>query len=103
MITLPMLLMGVLYGIGRVHSRNLADGLIVGLPVLVLIACGIAPTIRVTVRIDDGNRGRRLIEGNEVELEWVPEGPGWPSAGVNWDEAVRRCQHLSYGTIAKIS
>ena len=95
MITLPMLLMGVLYGVGRVHSRRLADGLIVGLPLLVLIACGIAPTIRVAGRIDDGDRGRRLIEGNEVELEWAPEGPGWPSDGVSWDEAVRRCQHLS--------
>jgi hypothetical protein len=33
----------------------------------------------VLTRIDDGDRGARLIEGNGVTLIWAPEGPGW-----NW-------------------
>jgi hypothetical protein len=30
-------------------------------------------------RVDDGDRGARLVEGNGVTLVWAPEGPGW-----NW-------------------
>ena len=33
----------------------------------------------VLTRVDDGNRGARLIEGNGVTLIWAPEGPGWNS------------------------
>ena len=30
-------------------------------------------------RVDDGDRGARLVEGAEVTLVWAPQGPGW-----NW-------------------
>jgi hypothetical protein len=35
----------------------------------------------VLTRVDDGDRGARLIEGNGVTLIWAPEGPGW-----NWKQ-----------------
>ncbi len=34
-----------------------------------------------TAREDDGDRGARLIEGNNVTLVWAPKGPGW-----NWKQ-----------------
>jgi hypothetical protein len=46
-------------------------------------------------RYDDGDRGRRLVEGNGVKLVWAPAGPGWPTNGLNWNEASRRCRYLS--------
>jgi hypothetical protein len=95
MITLPMFLIGALYGLGFAHPRLLADSLIIGLPVAVLFACGIAPALRVAGRIDDGDRGARFVAGNEVELVWSPAGPGWPRDGVSWNEAMGRCRHLS--------
>ncbi|MBN1873864.1 MAG: hypothetical protein JXA33_06510 [Anaerolineae bacterium] len=35
----------------------------------------------VLTRVDDGDRGARLIAGNDVTLIWAPEGPGW-----NWKQ-----------------
>lgn len=35
----------------------------------------------VLTRVDDGDRGTQLIEGNDVTLVWAPEGPGW-----NWKQ-----------------
>ncbi len=32
-------------------------------------------------RVDDGDRGARLIEGTGVTLIWAPKGPGW-----NWKQ-----------------
>ena len=46
-------------------------------------------------RTNDGDFGARVVEGNGVTLVWAPEGPGWPREGIKWDEAVRRCQHLT--------
>lgn len=56
-----------------------------------LIACGVPLAIFAAVsayhvpillqRVDDGDRGARLIEGNGVTLVWAPEGPGW-----NWKQ-----------------
>jgi hypothetical protein len=36
-----------------------------------------------------------LVQGNGIELTWVPDGPGWPREGVTWHEAVRRCRYLT--------
>ncbi len=48
-------------------------------------------------RIDDGDRGARLIVGNQVSLIWAPEGPGWnwkqPWGGyASWNSLFRRPQ-----------
>jgi formylglycine-generating enzyme required for sulfatase activity len=48
----------------------------------------------VSQRIDDGNLQARLVHGNEVNLIWAPDGPGWPRSGVNWEEAQQVCQYL---------
>ena len=48
---------------------------------------GIEPVLRVSQRIDDGDHGARLVHGNELDLVWAPDGPGWPRTGANWHEA----------------
>ena len=50
---------------------------------VVLILLGVSAYMLpvVLTRVDDGDRSARLIEGNQVELVWAPEGPGW-----NWQQ-----------------
>jgi hypothetical protein len=93
-VTLPLVLLGTLYWFGRVQSRRVASYLVVGLPVLTLIICGVEPAYRVAGRVNDGNLQARLVEGNGVRLSWAPDGPGWPRTGTDWSEAASRCQHL---------
>jgi hypothetical protein len=45
--------------------------------------------------VDDGDRSARRVAGNGVDLIWAPEGPGWPANGLTWEEAKRRCRHLT--------
>ncbi|MBN1890918.1 MAG: hypothetical protein JW850_23180 [Thermoflexales bacterium] len=95
MVSGPLVFLGVLLLIeARNHKQRIAQGwvphsrwwrrnawylLAVGLPLLVLAALSIYSLPIVLTRIDDGERGARLIEGNGVSLIWAPEGPGW-----NW-------------------
>jgi hypothetical protein len=95
LLIIPFVGIGALYWFGRPQPRKLAASLIIGLPLLILIIFGIEPVIRVSQRIDDGNLQARLVHGNGVGLVWAPEGPGWPSIGVDWHEAQKACQYLS--------
>jgi len=59
----------------------------VGLPLLVGVATAIPNALVVADRLDDGQRGERLIEGNGVRLVWAPLGPGWATDhGPSWNE-----------------
>ena len=93
-ITLPLVLLGLLYWLGRPCWRKTASSVVIGLPLLTLIVCGIGPAFRVAARVNDGNLQARLVEGNGVRLIWASEGVGWPREGVNWYEATKRCQYL---------
>lgn len=97
MITVPLVVLGTLYAVGRPAPRLLAVKLLVGLPLAVIVVAGAWPAYRVSQRIDDGNRGARLVEANGIRLVWAPEGPGWPrdAFGVSWAEASRRARFLT--------
>lgn len=94
LITTPLVLLGGLYWWGRARPRKAASVVIVGLPLLTLVVCGLGPALRVAGRVDDGNLQARLVEGNGVRLIWASDGEGWPREGVNWHEALNRCQYL---------
>jgi hypothetical protein len=94
LLILPLIGIGALYWIGRPQPRKVAISLVVGLPLLTLIISGINPALRVSQRFDDGNFQARLVHGNDVELIWAPDGPGWPRTGANWYEAQEACQYL---------
>jgi len=93
-ITLPLISIGMLYWFGRPTPHKLASSLIIGLPMLTLIICGVGPAIRVVARVDDGNLQARLLEGNGVRLIWAPGGPAWPRTGADWYDATTRCRNL---------
>jgi len=95
LIILPLIGMGALYWFGRPQPRKKANILIVGLPLLTLIVSGVAPAIRVSQRVDDGNLDAQVVRGNGVSLTWAPDGPGWPQAGSDWYEAQHVCSHLN--------
>jgi hypothetical protein len=91
----PLLGQGALYWYGRPRPRKGAVVLAIGLPVLVLVVAGVAPALRVSQRLDDGNLVSRRVRGNGVDLVWAPEGPGWPRAGTDWYGAGRACRYLA--------
>ena len=95
LIAFPLAFLGVLYHFGRPQPRRWAWKCVIGLPLLTAVVCGAYPGWRATHRFDDGNYGMRRIEGNGVTLIWSPEGPGWPTRGVSWHEAMRSCTYLS--------
>jgi hypothetical protein len=91
----PLMLLGALYWFGRPQPRRWAAAIVAGVPLLTLVVSAAVPAMRVASRWDDGDRGARRVAGNGVDLVWAPAGPGWPSQGVSWDEAVRRCRYLN--------
>jgi hypothetical protein len=94
-LVLPLVSLGLLFLWGRPRPRRWALAVAAGLPLLTLVVCGAEPAWRVPQRFDDGNRDARVVEGNGVKLVWAPAGPGWPTDGVTWAEAERRCRHLT--------
>ncbi|MDD2620798.1 MAG: DUF1566 domain-containing protein [Syntrophomonadaceae bacterium] len=64
-------------------------------PLIIVLAISIPQGIKVSNRINDGDLGIRIVEGNEVTLAWAPRGPGWPDRGLSWEEAQNICKHLS--------
>ena len=55
--------------------------LLLGLPVFVFLVVSIYNLPTVLTRVDDGERGAQVVDGNGVTLVWAPEGPGW-----NWKQ-----------------
>ena len=94
LIILPLIGLGLLYWFGRPQPRRMAASLAIGLPILTLIIFGIAPILRVSQRVNDGNLQARLVQGNGVNLIWAADGPGWPRVGEDWYDAQRVCQYL---------
>ena len=95
LLIIPLIGLGSLYWFGRPKPRKVAIYLLVGLPLLTLILAGIAPAVRVSQRVNDGNLQARLVSGNGVNLVWAPDGPGWPHEGGSWVEAQDACAYLS--------
>ena len=105
--TLPPLLLGALFWLGRPTPVSIAFKISILVPLAVAIGFGIEPIMRIAGRVDDGDRGPRIVQGNGVNLIWAPEGPGWPNPdphdrpwvtqwqGPTWEEAVRICRHLT--------
>jgi hypothetical protein len=93
----PVLLIALAYWFGQPRPRKWAFGLLFGATFVTLVGCGAEPAWRILVvgRMNDGDFGERVVDGNGVTLVWAPEGPGWPREGVKWDEAVRRCRFLT--------
>jgi len=95
MIVLPLVALAVLYHFGRPTPRAWALRCVIGLPLVTAVICGAYPGWLATHRVDDGNYGMRLIQGNGVDLIWAPAGPGWPLRGSSWNQAKQSCARLT--------
>jgi hypothetical protein len=89
----PLLLIGALFLLGARHRRpqavvgvaapaswwrrNYRLALVVGVPILAVLAGPARQLPELLARHDDGLRGARTVVGNGVTLTWAPEGPGW--------------------------
>ena len=93
----PLVLIALAYWFGRPEPRKWAFCFLIGVTLITFVVSGAEPVWRVLIigRTNDGNFGARIVEGNGVKLVWAPEGPGWPREGIEWNEAVRRCRHLT--------
>ncbi len=61
------------------RRRSLPYLLALGLPGLIILGVSAVMLPRNLARVDDGDRGARLIQGEGAALVWAPAGPGW-----NW-------------------
>jgi len=94
-IIVPLVGIGLVFWYGSPPPRKIATQWMIGLPLLVALVVGIAPAYRVSQRITDRSLDVQIVHGNEITLIWAPSGPGWPRDGVNWYEAVQKCQLLN--------
>ncbi len=99
-IALPLCVTGIFFWFGRPQPKKWAYRIIVAIPLAILIGFSIEPAWRVSGRVDDGNYGLRILDGNQVRLQWAPEGPGWPAhwsdfKGGTWDSAFARVRYLA--------
>ncbi len=74
--------------------RNLRYLIGIGVPLMVIIGTTVYNVPILVAREDDGDRSKRLIEGDGVTLMWAPAGPGWnwkqPWGGYpSWDSLAR--------------
>ncbi len=114
-VTLPVVVLGILFWCGRPRPLRLAYALSVLVPTAVAAACALEPITRIVGRIDDHNRGARTVQGNGVTLTWAPQGPGWPAPdpgdkawvtrwrGPTWEEARQACRHLAHDGASLLS
>ncbi len=95
MIVIPFAALGLIYYFGEPYPLKWAYRAIIFVPLIIILAISIPQGIKVSDRIDDGDLGARIVEGNDVTLVWAPRGPGWPDEGITWEEAQERCKYLS--------
>jgi len=94
LIAIPLVVLGILFALGRPEPRRWAWRCLLGLPLATAFVFGTYPGWMAMHRFDDGNFGMRQIAGNGVTLVWAPEGPGWPENGVSWYTAMDSCARL---------
>ncbi len=95
LIVLPILSLGLMYFYGRPEPRKWAYRLIIILPLVIILIVTPIKIYQLSQRVNDGDFGMRLVEGNGVSLLWAPRGPGWPDGSVSYYEALERCKYLS--------
>ena len=86
----------------RWFRRNLRYVAALTGPLLTAISTTLLFAPLLLTRLDDGDRGARLIEGHGVALVWAPAGPGW-SEGIGPSQAAGRLlpgANLSWNDIA---
>jgi len=87
--------LAVMYWVGHIVPIKAIYLIMISVPLLIVIGFGLEPMIRVAGRVNDGYLGIRFVEAKGDNLYWAPNGPGWPSTFVSWEEALRISAYLS--------
>jgi type IV secretory pathway VirB2 component (pilin) len=95
MIVIPIIALGFMYFFGKPEPRKWAYRLVIIIPLAIILVITPIKSYQLSQRVNDGDFGTRLVEGNNVSLVWAPRGPGWPEKGVSYNEAVQICKYLS--------
>jgi hypothetical protein len=69
------IVVGLLFWFGRPNPRVSAYAVSLGLPLVIMIVCGIEPVYRVSTRFDDGDRGARLSKTMKSPCSGRQRGP----------------------------
>ena len=95
LIVIPFAALGFIYYFGEPFPKKWAYRLIIFIPLSITLAISVPQYLKVSQRIDDGDIGLKIVEGNGITLAWAPRGPGWPDEGTSWEDAQYICKHLS--------
>jgi len=98
--SIPLFIIGLLFWFSDFKNKKWFYLFTVLIPLSVIIVFAVEPVIRLSQRIDKYDKNAVLVEGNEVELIWAPEGPGWITetgqiGKMKWKDAKARCERLS--------
>lgn len=95
LIFVPMLLFALGFYFGEFKNKKIIMKSIILIFLLIILILGVPQLIRVENRFNDNNFGERLIVGSNVELNWAPQGIGFPLDGTNWATAKDNCARLN--------
>lgn len=91
---IPCLVLATLYYFAAFPRPGLWMALVVGPPILLIVAVGWAFEFKVAHRITSSSNQALSWSAGGRMLVWAPPGPGWPDKGVSYRQAVERCRHL---------
>ncbi|NCC65108.1 MAG: DUF1566 domain-containing protein, partial [Spirochaetia bacterium] len=95
MIVLPLVGLGLLYYVANPQPKRWANRLLIGIPLVIVLAISIPQAILHARRVDAYDPGMQVIEGTCGTLIWAPRGPLWPETGCSWDQAVYYTRHVA--------
>lgn len=94
-LAIPFVLLGLLFYYGDFSHFKKAKLVMIGVPALIVLLIGTPLLFRNLNRLDDGNYGERILDCQDSKIVWAPRGLGFPDEGVNWNDAINACKHLS--------
>lgn len=95
LIFIPIFLfaLGFYYGEFK-HKKIISYSFIIAF-LLIILCLGIPQLIKVENRFNDYNFNLRVVEGNDINLTWAPQGVGFPLKGTDWQTAKETCEKLN--------
>lgn len=94
-IVLPLGVLAVLFHVGRAAPRRHALAVVLGVPWLVAVVVGVAPSLRVARRPGLVSHDSLRVATAAGVLVWAPAGPGWSTRPTSWWVADSLARHVA--------
>ena len=95
LIFIPLIIFSAGFYYGKFKHKKIITISFIAIFLLIILSFGIPQLIRVENRFNDYDFGIRSVEGNEISLEWAPQGAGFPLKGTDWQNAKDFCAKLN--------